>query len=159
MAWLTTQVEKTVEVSSRGFGQEGAIPRKYSCQGTDVSPPLDIANLPEGTKAWAIIVDDPDAPGKTFLHWTAWNLPADTTSIPEGADIGELGGREGTTDFGDVGYGGPCPPSGTHRYFFRVYALDDELDVPEGANIDELREAVGEHALAYGELLGTYAKS
>lgn len=158
MAWMTTEVEKSVTVESSAFQAEKRIPSKYTCQGPDMSPPISVGDLPDDAKAWAVIVEDPDAPGKTWLHWTAWNLPADPTTLPEDADIRSLGGREGKTDFGDVGYGGPCPPSGTHRYVFRVFALDDELDVEQGADLNTLQTAINDHALAYGELMGTYSK-
>ncbi len=129
------------------------IPDKYTCKGEDVSPPLSIGNLSNAVKSLAIIMDDPDAPGGTFLHWVIWNLPP-KTDIPEGTQDGETG----MTDFGSSGYGGPCPPPGKpHRYFFRVYALDS-VPEPASAAREGLEAAMKGHILAQGELVGTYSR-
>ncbi len=158
MTWLTTQAENSLTVESSVFEAEGMIPSKYTCQGPDVSPPVSVDDLPDDAETWALILEDPDAPGKTFLHWTAWNLPADRSTVPEDADLTVLGAREGKNDFGEVGYRGPCPPSGTHGYVFRVFALDSQLDVEQGADVDTLRTAINEHVVGYGELKGRYTK-
>ncbi len=145
-------------VTSPAFAQGAPIPRAYSCQGSDRLPPLEISGLPNGTKSLAIIVDDPDAPRGTWTHWTVWDLPATTTRIPEGFDPGAVSAHQGTTSAGSVGYHGPCPPSGTHRYLFRVFALKGALGLPEGASVQAVRDGVARLALAQGELMGTYAK-
>lgn len=134
------------------------MPRRFTCQGDERSPPLEVAGVPAGAKALAIIIDDPDAPRGTWTHWTAWDLPPGTTSIAEGFDVAAAGGREGTTSAGTTGYHGPCPPSGTHRYVFKVYALREKLGLAEGASVRAFRTAVQLAAIAYGELMGTYCK-
>jgi len=135
------------------FKNGDRIPDKYTCKGEDVSPPLSITGFSKDAKSLAIIMDDPDAPGGTFLHWVLWGLPP-KTSILEGTQEGD----GGMTDFGNSGYGGPCPPPGKpHRYFFRVYALDS---VPELASATRkgLEAAMKGHILAQGELMGTYSR-
>ncbi len=123
-----------------------------------MSPPLALANIPKDAKALAIIMDDPDAPRRTFTHWTAWNIPTAATDLPEDASISDLGGIEGLNDGGSTGYYGPCPPSGTHRYFFKVYALDAPLSLREGASVADVHKEVDAHVLTWGELMGTYAR-
>lgn len=145
---------KLLTITSRAFTSRGFIPEKYTCEGENISPPLDINGTPGNAKSLVLMVEDPDAPGKTFVHWLAWNIP-----ITHHIDEEELLGDQGTNDFGNVGYGGPCPPSGVHRYYFKVYALDDLLDLESGANKDQLEEAMANHILAYGELMGRYTKS
>ncbi|MHB8604188.1 MAG: YbhB/YbcL family Raf kinase inhibitor-like protein [Thermoplasmatota archaeon] len=149
---------KRLIVSSPAFGPSATIPAEFTCQGEDVSPPLEWTGAPVEARAFAIVMDDPDAPRGTWLHWTAWDLPASVTRLPRAADITALGGCEGTTDFGAVGYGGPCPPSGTHRYFVKVYALDAPLGLARGAKLADVKRAIDAHAIAWGELLGLYAK-
>lgn len=140
-------------VTSDAFENGGTIPKEHTCDGDDVSPPLSIAGLPEGTKSVAIIMDDPDAPGGTFVHWVAWNLPKKPT-ISEGTSEGE----SGENDFGRSGYGGPCPPPGkAHRYFFKVYALD-LIPEPASATRKGLEAAMKGHVLQQGELMGTYRR-
>jgi len=124
-------------------------------QVADVSPPLSIGGVPEGAATLALVMDDPDAPGGTFDHWLVWNIPATTSGVPEGA---EPQGLQGRTDFGRLGYGGPCPPSGTHRYFFKLYALDRELDLPKGSRKPELEAAMAGHVLARAQLQGNYRR-
>jgi Raf kinase inhibitor-like YbhB/YbcL family protein len=148
--------ETTVQLTVRSmeFSKGGHIPRKYSCEGENVNPPLEISGVPEGTKTLAIIVEDPGASRGVFYHWLVWNIqpnePIDENSVP---------GIIGTNSFGKTRYGGPCPPSGTHRYFFKMYALDTELDLQAGADHDALIQAMDGHILAEGELMGMYHKS
>jgi Raf kinase inhibitor-like YbhB/YbcL family protein len=143
-------------LESGAFGHAQAIPSRYSCEGEDVSPPLRWSNVPEGTRSLAMIVDDPDAPGGVFTHWLAWGLdPA-----AEGLGEGESAPREGRNDFGTSGYRGPCPPPGhgRHRYVFRLYALDMQLELPAGAAKAELEQAIEGHVLTTAELVGTYER-
>lgn len=140
-------------VSSPAFGNNSRIPAKYTCDGEDVNPPLNVSGIPPKTKSLALIVDDPDAPRGTFVHWVVYNIP------PTGR-IGEdtVPGVEGTNSGGGRSYGGPCPPPGTHRYFFKVYALDTELRLESGIGKDRLLEAMKGHVLAVGELVGLYSR-
>jgi len=151
----------TLKVTSTAFTDGGMIPSKYTADGEDISPPLAWEGLPEGTQSVAIINDDPDAPMGTWVHWLVWNIPPEKTSLPE--DVRPYkqspdGIRQGTTDFGRIGYGGPAPPSGTHRYFFKIYALDTKLDLPPGAVKQELEDAMKGHILAEGQLIGKYSR-
>ena len=137
------------------------IPAKYTADGQDISPPLTWTKVPEAAKSIALVVDDPDAPGKIWVHWVMWNIPPEVTSLEEGVPADkELpnGARQGKTDFGSIGYGGPAPPSGVHRYFFKVYALDTMLDLPAGATKLELERAMEGHILSRRELLGKYTR-
>ena len=150
-----------MQITSTAFEPDGVIPPKYTCDGADVSPPLAWQGIPPGAKTIALICDDPDAPMGTWIHWVLWNLPAETTQLPEDLPPDEVlpsGAKQGTTDFGRVGYGGPCPPGGTHRYFFKVYALDTALDLPAGASKDDLLDAMAGHILAEGQLMGNYRR-
>ena len=142
-----------MQLSSSAFKDNQAIPREYSCDGANKSPELLLSDAPAETRGLVIIVDDPDAPGGTFLHWLAYNIEP-TNRIPENASLG----TQGANDFGNKGYGGPCPPSGTHRYFFRVYALDNTLDLPAGAALEAVEEAMKGHVLAETQLIGTYGR-
>lgn len=137
-------------------GQE--IPRKFTCDGFDMNPEFQIQNVPAEAKSLALIVEDPDAPGGTFTHWTVWNIKPDTTLIKE--ESMPPGSTEGRTDFGRTGFGGPCPPqgAGAHRYFFRLYALDRRLDLPPGSSRSELAAELGRGCLAKAELIGTYGR-
>jgi hypothetical protein len=146
--------EETMKLTSSEFLDNQQIPKKFTCQGEDVSPELKIAEVPDGVKSLALIMDDPDAPGGTFVHWVVYNI-ALTGRIGEGA----VPGTQGMNDFGKQGYGGPCPPSGTHRYVFKLYALDDNLDLPEGLSKEDLEKAMADHVLAQTELIGLYAKT
>jgi Raf kinase inhibitor-like YbhB/YbcL family protein len=144
------------------FTDGGAIPKKYTCDGADVSPALNWHEAPTGTQSFALIADDPDAPVGTWTHWIIWNIPAKTSALPEGVpkvgDSGD-GARQGKNDFKRIGYGGPCPPSGNpHRYFFKLYALDAKLDLKAGASRGELEPAINGHLLAHTELMGTYGR-
>ena len=142
-----------LSVSSPAFKNEEPIPSKYTCDGENTSPPLQIDGIPQETKSLALIMDDPDAPKGTFDHWLVWNIEP-VTVIAEGS----VPGMEGTNGFGKAAYGGPCPPSGTHRYFFKVYALGSNLDLPAGANKKTLEQAMQPHVLAEGTLMGKYSK-
>jgi Raf kinase inhibitor-like YbhB/YbcL family protein len=141
-------------VSSPAFKQEGSIPLKYSCEGEEINPPLNIANIPHGTQTLALIVEDPDAPKGTFVHWVAFNIPP-FTNIKENS----VPGISGINGAGMTGYHGPCPPSGSHRYYFTVYALDAELDLKAGSDKKALLDAMAQHILAKGSLMGRYQKA
>lgn len=150
-----------IKITSSAFQDGGLIPAKYTCDGADVSPPLQWDKVPEGTKSIALICDDPDAPMGTFVHWVIFNLPAETRQLAEKVPPDKTlpsGARQGTSDFGRGGYGGPCPPSGTHRYFFKIYALDTKLDLPAGARKNELLKAMEGHILGQGEIIGKYKR-
>ena len=147
---------KTLHLASRAFAHNGMIPPEYTCDGTDGNPPLTIRNAPAKSRSLALIVDDPDAPRGTWVHWVAWNIGPDTTEITANSVPG--GALQGTNDFGKQGYGGPCPPSGTHRYFFKLYALDIPLTLKTGATKVQLEGAMKGHILERTELLGLYRR-
>ena len=142
-------------VKSPAFENNNPIPAKYTCDGADVNPPLNIEGVPEEAKTLVLIVDDPDAPMGTFDHWVVWNIPAATRLIKENS----VPGKEGISSYGKHSYGGPCPPSGTHRYFFKVYALDAELDLKFSSTKRDVEKAMEEHVLAEGELVGLYSRN
>jgi hypothetical protein len=144
-----------MKITSSAFQQGGNIPSKFSCDGPNTSPPLQISDVPSEAKSLVLIVDDPDAPSGLFTHWAVWNISPQTTTIGEGSTPK---GVQGTNDFGKSGYGGPCPPSGTHRYYFKVFALDRELDLPVGAKRSQLDAAMKGHVIAQGELMGRYSR-
>lgn len=146
-------MSKKLTVQSTAFSHGGHIPKKYSCEGDDINPPLEISGYPRETKTLALIVDDPDAPRGIFDHWIAWNIEPNE-AIAENANVG----TSGRNDFGKIGYGGPCPPSGSHRYYFKVYALDTSLQLPSESGKKELEQAMQGHILASGELMGHYKK-
>ena len=152
----------SIQVTSAAFNEGGSIPAKYTCDGINVSPPLKWASIPDTTKSIALIVDDPDAPRGDWVHWVVYDLPASLRELPEKVPPDEKilgnGGRQGATDFGKIGYGGPCPPSGTHRYFFKVYALDKLLGLAPGATKAQLLKAMEGHVLAEGQLMGKYKR-
>ncbi len=152
----------SLAVTSPAFAQGKAIPKRFTCDGQDVSPAVSWSRAPEGTKSFVLIMDDPDAPAGTWVHWVFYDLPGSATGLPEGVKaVGRPpgGGTQGRNSFGNPGYGGPCPPGGQkHRYFFRVYALDGELGLREGAERGEVDAAMAGHVLASGELMGTYAR-
>lgn len=146
-----------MKVTSKAFQEGGMIPPQYTCTGANISPPLAWNSVPEKTKSLALIVDDPDAPGKTWVHWVAFNLPASARELPENVPTQESingGGKQGTNDSKKVGYDGPCPPSGTHRYYFKLYALDAELNLDSSATKDQLLKAMEGHVLGEGQLMG-----
>jgi hypothetical protein len=150
------------ELTSTAFESEETIPDRYTCEGTDVSPSLEWSGAPENTQGFALICEDPDAPGGTFTHWLLYNIPADRDGLPEGVDTDPTlswGAAQGRNDFGNVGYGGPCPPMGsTHRYYFRLYALDQTLDLPPGLSRAQLLDEVEKHAAARTGLMGRYGR-
>lgn len=145
---------KELKVSSPAFQNQESIPSKFTCEGKNVSPPLEIENIPDEAKCLVLIVDDPDAPIAAWVHWLAWNIPV-THHIKENT----IHGTEGINDFEKPGYGGPCPPFGTHRYFFKVYALDTLLDLNQNIRKPELEKAMSGHIIGFGELIGTYKKT
>jgi len=142
-----------LKLISTVFSHNGHIPPQYTCEGKNINPPLKVENVPDGTKTLALIVEDPDAPKGVFDHWIMWNI-SPNEAIAEGSNVG----ISGTNSFGKLGYGGPCPPSGEHRYFFRVFALDDELNILAGSTKEELLDAMKGHILASAELMGVYQK-
>jgi hypothetical protein len=150
------------ELTSTAFESEETIPDRYTCEGADVSPVLEWSDAPEGTQAFALICEDPDAPGGTFTHWLLYNIPADRDGLPEGVDTDATlswGAAQGRNDFGNVGYGGPCPPMGsTHRYYFRLYALDEALDLPPGVSRAQLLDEAEKHAIERTGLMGRYGR-
>lgn len=150
-----------MELKSQGFRPGEMIPAKYTCDGPDVSPPLSWSDPPAGTKSFALVSDDPDAPVGTWVHWVIWNIPASARSLEENLPKKESlpsGAKQGTTDFRRIGYGGPCPPSGTHRYFFKLYALDTTLNLPATTTKKDLEKAMQGHILAPAELIGKYRR-
>ena len=147
--------EAKMKITSSAFQQGGNIPSKFTCDESDISPPLQITGIPSNAKTLVLIADDPDAPGGLFTHWLIWNIPAQTNSIAEGS---APRGLHGTNDFGKSGYKGPCPPPGMHRYSFKIFALDRELDLRSGAKRSQLDVAMKGHVIAQGELVGRYAR-
>jgi len=143
-------------LTSPAFAAGKPIPPRFTADGADVSPPLTIGDPPPGTASFALIMDDPDAPMGTWVHWVVWNIPAATREIPEGRL--PSGAVEGRNSWHRTGYGGPAPPSGTHRYFFKLYALDITLDLPAATGKAELLRAMEGHVLAKAELMGTYSR-
>jgi Raf kinase inhibitor-like YbhB/YbcL family protein len=156
------EVEMTLSLSSSAFKEGDKIPIKYTCDGQDMSPPLEWSEPPQLTKAFALIMDDPDAPGGVFTHWVLFNLPADVRQLAEGIPTQERlenGALQGKNDFGRLGYGGPCPPHGpAHRYRFALYALDKLLDLRPGASKKQVLDAMKGRILAQGQLVGTYQR-
>jgi len=144
---------KELRITSPVFKNNGFIPVKYTCEGDDVNPPLTIEGIPEGTKSLVLIVDDPDATMGTWDHWVVWNIPP-----VEKIEENSVPGTEGLNDFRRHSYGGPCPPSGTHRYFFKVYALDINLDLHPNSRKKDVEKAMKEHMLAKGEVIGLYRR-
>jgi Raf kinase inhibitor-like YbhB/YbcL family protein len=149
-------------VKTTAFSEGGVIPKKYTCDGADLSPELTWADAPERTQSLALIADDPDAPVGTWTHWLIWNIPAKTTTLAQGIPKNENlddGARQGKNDFKRIGYGGPCPPPGKpHRYFFKLHALDAMLDVKAGASRNELERAMKGHVLSQAELMSRYGR-
>ncbi len=144
---------EALKISSPAFQHNGSIPVKYTCDGEDVNPPLNIEGIPEGTQSLVLIVDDPDAPMGTWDHWIVWNIEP-----KENVEENSVPGTEGMNGFGKHSYGGPCPPSGTHRYFFKVYALDTKLELGENSKKEDVEKAIEGHILAKGELIGLYSR-
>lgn len=152
----------TLQITTTAFPNGGTIPQKFTCDGPDVSPLLAWSEPPAGTKAFALIMDDPDAPAGTWVHWVLYDLPASASGLPENVPKQpelEDGARQGRNDFRKTGYGGPCPPAGKpHRYFFRLYALDSPTQLKAGASRAELEKAMKSHILAQAELMGRYGR-
>jgi Raf kinase inhibitor-like YbhB/YbcL family protein len=140
-------------VTSSAFENKGRIPSKYTCDGENVNPPLNIQGIPEAAKSLVLIVDDPDAPMGTWVHWVVWNIPV-TEKIGEDS----VPGTEGVSTSGGHSYSGPCPPSGTHRYFFKVYALDTRLDIDPNSKKKDVEKAIEGHIVVKGEIVGLYSR-
>ena len=150
-----------IKLTSTAFNDGQPMPRAYTCDGVNISPPLEWSGVPGTAKTVAIVCDDPDAPGGIWVHWVIYNLPADNIGLVENLPATEAlkaGGFQGKNDFSKTGYGGPCPPSGTHRYFFKIYALDSELALKAGATKAELTKAMDGHIVIEGQLIGTYRR-
>lgn len=150
-----------MEIKSSVFKEGDHIPAKYTCDNLDISPPLEWSKGPAGTKTYVLICDDPDAPGGTWVHWLLFNIPAKNPELPENMPKIETlknGALHGKNDFGNNCYGGPCPPAGTHRYYFKIYALDLELDSKPGITKKELLKAMEGHILDEGQLMGRYKR-
>ncbi len=150
-----------IHIESSAFSEGGKIPRQYTCDDKDISPPLSWSGVPEGAKSLALICDDPDAPSKTWVHWVLFNLPPRTKELAEAVPArGSVsgGGTQGTNDFKKLGYGGPCPPSGIHRYMFKLYALDTEVKLSSSATKADLERAMKGHILAEATLMGKYSR-
>jgi Raf kinase inhibitor-like YbhB/YbcL family protein len=153
-----TEEKMPFEITSIAFTHQGIIPPLYSCKGSDISPPLTWGEPPEGTRSFALVMDDPD--GGNWIHWVIYNLPAEIRGLPENKPQNARlhdDSLQGTNTWGRLGYGGPCPPSGTHRYFFRLHALDSMLDLPSGARVPALVQAMAGHILAQVELMGFFS--
>ena len=146
-----------INITSPDFEHNKTIPVEFTCQGRDINPKLVIENIPGSTRSLALIVDDPDAPGGTWVHWLIYNIP-----LPQSGDLvikpNTVPGLEGLNDFGKINYGGPCPPSGTHRYFFKIYALDTVFNLKQGITKQELESAMNYHVIDSAELIGLYKK-
>ena len=147
--------DKPITVSSKAFDQGETVPTKFTCDGVDVSPALHWRHIPKKAEALALVVDDPDAPGGTWTHWVVLDIPRTTRVSHE--DGVPKGGVQAENSWGDASYGGPCPPSGTHRYRFKLYALDEPTGLDEGASLETALDAVAEHATEHGQLVGLYS--
>jgi Raf kinase inhibitor-like YbhB/YbcL family protein len=150
-----------IAITSPVFDEGGMIPRRYTCDGEDVSPPLEWGNVPEGTDSLALICDDPDAPMGTWVHWVIFDIPASIRELPANIPperIIENGAKQGLNDFRKFGYGGPCPPGGTHRYYFKLYALDTITNLESAISKEQLLKAMEGHILAEGQLMGRYKR-
>ena len=158
---LPQTAQPAMQVTSTAFKEGQSIPRQYTCDGVNISPPLEWNGVPKSAKTIAIIADDPDAPSGTWVHWVVYNLPAENIGLVENLPLTEnlkAGGFQGKNDFQKIGYGGPCPPSGTHRYFFKVYTLDSELPLKAGATKADIEKAMQGHIVAQTQLMGTYSR-
>jgi len=169
-AWMTAGVPPAeaesaprLSIRSSAFSEGGRIPRQYTCDGADSSPPVEWTGVPEKTRTFALVCNDPDAPRGDWVHWVVFDLPATTKGLPENAAPNGReklagSGTQGRNDFGKIGWGGPCPPSGSHRYTFRLYALDTELDLAPGTTREELVKAMQGHVLAQAQVTASYAR-
>jgi Raf kinase inhibitor-like YbhB/YbcL family protein len=149
----------TMQLTSTAFKEGEAIPASHGNEDQNLSPPLKWSDVPPNVKSFALICDDPDAPRGTWVHWILFNIPADTRELKSAADgkVNIAGAVQGKNDFKELGYGGPAPPSGTHRYYFKLYALDKTLDLKEGATKDDVVKAVKDHIVAQGQLMGKFS--
>jgi hypothetical protein len=148
-------------ISSPAFAAGGDIPRAYTCDGKESTPPLSWPDAPEGTQSITLILEDPDAPRGLWIHWVLYNIPANSHGLPEGLPMQRAladGSTHGKNSWGRMDYGGPCPPEGTHRYVFRLFALDTLLQIPSGATADQVRQAMAGHVIAEVELMGRYGR-
>ena len=152
---MSADVPSDIDVTSSAFVQDEEIPVVYSCAGQNISPPLAWSGIPDDTREVAVVVDDPDAPRGTFTHWILYGLPPSTLSLDENTTPAEA--KQAKNSAGRAAYAGPCPPSGTHHYRFTVFALDEPLDLGDGADTDEALDAISEHAVAQGQLVGLFS--
>ncbi len=162
LAWGGPAGKGTMQLTSSAFADGGSIPARHTCDNKDASPLLKWIGVPAGARSLALIMDDPDAPAGTWVHWVLYDMPAADGELPEGTAASKVlpdGARQGSNDFGRIGYGGPCPPRGkAHRYFFKLYALDKTLDLKPGATKKDVERAMETHILAQGQLMGTYQR-
>ena len=155
------ELKMEIKITSPAFENGAHIPQKYTCDDLNISPQLEWGGVPDGVKSFALICDDPDAPMGTWVHWVIYNIPSSLNNLSENIPNDKIlgnGALQGTNDFRKIGYGGPCPPGGTHRYFFKIYALDAELDLDVGATKEVLLNSMSGHILAEGELVGKYSR-
>lgn len=164
LSWRATRLlgspDAVLTLTASSFHSNGEIPARFTCKGDDASPALSWTDPPAGTRSFALVMNDPDAPGGNFIHWVIYDLPASTRSLPEGIAQGPdaAGGRQGTNSFGKTGYNGPCPPPGKpHRYFFRLWALDSILPL-QGAAAENLESSMHDHILAHGEIMARFRR-
>jgi Raf kinase inhibitor-like YbhB/YbcL family protein len=152
--------KNSIVITSTEFAHGGPIPATFTCDGKDINPPLSWEGVPARAKSLVLICEDPDAPKGTWIHWILCNIPANIRSLPEEVDVAELGGALTLkTSFGKAGFGGPCPPSGTHHYYFKIYALDKDLPLNQESTLEELKKAMQGHVVAEGVLMGTYSRA
>ncbi|MGC9031552.1 MAG: YbhB/YbcL family Raf kinase inhibitor-like protein [Minisyncoccia bacterium] len=149
-------IQQNMKISSPNFTNLGYIPTKFTCDGENINPTLIFENIPENTKSLVLIVDDPDAPTGRWIHWLLWNIDPNIKEIESGKTPPKS--TSGKNDFGNLNYGGPCPPSGTHRYYFKLYALDNILNLKEGSNVKELEKLIAGHIIEKAELIGLYKR-
>ena len=150
-----------MKIDSSDFQDGGMIPEKYTCDGLDISPPLSWEDIPEKTKSFALVCEDPDAPSGNWVHWVYFDIPASVNSLSENVDKNITpfsGGEQGLNDFRTIGYGGPCPPGGTHRYYFKLYALDNEPHLPRNATKEQLERQMEVHILDQASLMGKFRR-
>lgn len=145
-----------MKITSTAFQHNGNLPSKYTCDGQGINPPLAFSEVPANAKSLVLISDDPDAPSGTFVHWTLWNIDPKITEISENSV--PAGTTQGITSYGKEGYGSPCPPSGVHRYYFKLYALDEKISLPSSVKADSLEKTMSGHILAQAELIGLYSR-
>ena len=159
---VSTQAQNSMQITTTAFKEHEAIPARFTCQGENVSPALSWSGMPANAKSLVLICDDPDAPSGTWTHWVVYDLPSSASELPENVSRSATisgGGKQGMNDFRQIGYGGPCPPSGKpHRYFFRLYALNSMLELRPGARRSDVEAAIGKHLLASAEVFGTYQR-